>query len=115
MSDKHSESIHIHGARQNNLKNLDVDLPLNELLVVTGVSGVSGCSLRSAAKRLTHPGLAGFPTTVTIHPPNAQTVFGGTTRNFGAREERTLASASYDDDVTTVESLSAPSSEKVGT
>ena len=48
MSDKHSESIHIHGARQNNLKNLDVDLPLNELLVVTGVSGVSGCSSRSA-------------------------------------------------------------------
>ena len=45
MSDKHSESIHIHGARQNNLKNLDVDLPLNELLVVTGVSGSGKSSL----------------------------------------------------------------------
>ena len=45
MSDKHSEAIHIHGARQNNLKNLDVDLPLNELLVVTGVSGSGKSSL----------------------------------------------------------------------
>ena len=45
MSEKHSEAIHIHGARQNNLKNLDVDLPLNELLVVTGVSGSGKSSL----------------------------------------------------------------------
>ena len=33
------ESIIIKGARQNNLKNLDIELPLNELIVVTGVSG----------------------------------------------------------------------------
>ena len=45
MTDKHSEAIHIHGARQNNLKNLDVELPLNELLVVTGVSGSGKSSL----------------------------------------------------------------------
>src|ERR1700720_3443384 len=38
-------AIHIHGARQNNLKNLDVELPLNELLVVTGVSGSGKSSL----------------------------------------------------------------------
>src|SRR5512134_3226823 len=31
--------IHIHGAKQNNLKNLDVRVPLNALTVVTGVSG----------------------------------------------------------------------------
>ena len=37
--------IRIHGARQNNLKNLDIDLPLNELLVVTGVSGSGKSSL----------------------------------------------------------------------
>jgi excinuclease ABC subunit A len=33
------DAIRIRGARQNNLKNLDLDLPLNELIVVTGVSG----------------------------------------------------------------------------
>ena len=34
-----AESIVIRGARQNNLKNLDLELPTNELIVVTGVSG----------------------------------------------------------------------------
>ncbi len=33
------ESIVIKGARQNNLKNLDLELPANEMIVVTGVSG----------------------------------------------------------------------------
>src|SRR5262245_49395404 len=31
--------IHIRGAKQNNLKNLDLQIPLNALTVVTGVSG----------------------------------------------------------------------------
>jgi len=31
--------IRIRGAKQNNLKNLDLDIPLNALTVVTGVSG----------------------------------------------------------------------------
>jgi excinuclease ABC subunit A len=35
----------IRGARQNNLKNLDLELPLNELIVVTGVSGSGKSSL----------------------------------------------------------------------
>jgi excinuclease ABC subunit A len=39
------EAIRIRGARQNNLKNLDLDLPLNELIVVTGVSGSGKSSL----------------------------------------------------------------------
>jgi excinuclease ABC subunit A len=34
-----AKSIHIRGAKQNNLKNLDVEIPLNRLTVVTGVSG----------------------------------------------------------------------------
>jgi excinuclease ABC subunit A len=40
-----SDAICIRGARQNNLKNLDLDLPLNELIVVTGVSGSGKSSL----------------------------------------------------------------------
>jgi excinuclease ABC subunit A len=39
------ESIVIEGARQNNLKNLDLKVPLNELVVVTGVSGSGKSSL----------------------------------------------------------------------
>ena len=42
MSD---DCIRIRGARQNNLKGLDLDLPLGELLVVTGVSGAGKSSL----------------------------------------------------------------------
>ncbi len=34
-----NESIVVKGARQNNLKNLDLEIPTNELIVVTGVSG----------------------------------------------------------------------------
>ena len=40
-----SDAIRIRGARQNNLKYLDLDLPLNELIVVTGVSGSGKSSL----------------------------------------------------------------------
>ena len=40
-----SDAIRILGARQNNLKNLDLELPLNELIVVTGVSGSGKSSL----------------------------------------------------------------------
>jgi excinuclease ABC subunit A len=39
------ESITIRGARQNNLKNLTLELPTNELIVVTGVSGSGKSSL----------------------------------------------------------------------
>jgi len=38
-------AIEIRGARQNNLKGVDVDLPLNQLIVVTGPSGSGKSSL----------------------------------------------------------------------
>ena len=38
-------AIVVRGARQNNLKNLDLDIPLGELIVVTGVSGSGKSSL----------------------------------------------------------------------
>ncbi|MGC8807569.1 MAG: excinuclease ABC subunit UvrA [Thiomonas sp.] len=40
-----SGAIRIHGARQNNLKNLDLDIPLGQIVVVTGVSGSGKSSL----------------------------------------------------------------------
>ena len=38
-------AIRVRGARQNNLKHLDLDLPLNEFIVITGVSGSGKSSL----------------------------------------------------------------------
>jgi excinuclease ABC subunit A len=43
--DKSSEKIIIRGARQHNLKNLDLDLPRNKLVVMTGLSGSGKSSL----------------------------------------------------------------------
>jgi excinuclease ABC subunit A len=39
------DHIEIRGARQNNLKNLDLDIPLNQMTVITGVSGSGKSSL----------------------------------------------------------------------
>src|ERR1700731_5337160 len=45
MTDASRDAIFVRGARQNNLKNLDLEIPLNELIVVTGVSGSGKSSL----------------------------------------------------------------------
>jgi excinuclease ABC subunit A len=45
MTDASRDAILVRGARQNNLKGLDLDIPLNELIVVTGVSGSGKSSL----------------------------------------------------------------------
>ena len=37
--------IRIFGARQNNLKNLDLEIPLHQITVITGVSGSGKSSL----------------------------------------------------------------------
>jgi excinuclease ABC subunit A len=39
------QSIRVKGARQHNLKNLDIEIPLNKITVVTGVSGSGKSSL----------------------------------------------------------------------
>src|SRR5213082_3002669 len=42
---RYDPAIVIRGARQNNLKNLSLEIPTNELVVVTGVSGSGKSSL----------------------------------------------------------------------
>ena len=39
------DTIQIKGAHQNNLKNLSLDIPLNNITVITGVSGSGKSSL----------------------------------------------------------------------
>ena len=39
------DSIYIKGARENNLKNIDLEIPRNELVVITGLSGSGKSSL----------------------------------------------------------------------
>lgn len=51
---KWSDSITIHGARENNLKNLQVQFPLGTLTVVTGVSGSGKSTL---IKKILYPAI----------------------------------------------------------
>ncbi|MGO3652776.1 MAG: excinuclease ABC subunit UvrA, partial [Sphingobacterium sp.] len=51
---KWTESIRVMGARENNLKSIDVDFPLH---VFTVVSGVSGSGKTSLVKRILYPAL----------------------------------------------------------
>ena len=36
---KKQDMIHVYGAKENNLKNIDISIPKNELVVITGISG----------------------------------------------------------------------------
>ena len=46
MKPEHEQpAIHLHGVRQNNLKNFDISIPLGKLTVITGVSGSGKSSL----------------------------------------------------------------------
>lgn len=51
---KWNHSIHIRGARENNLKGIDVEIPLNILTCITGVSGSGKSSL---VKKILYPSL----------------------------------------------------------
>ena len=42
---KTTNTIHIEGARVHNLKNINLDIPRNELVVITGLSGSGHASL----------------------------------------------------------------------
>jgi excinuclease ABC subunit A len=43
------DAIQIRGARTHNLQNVDVDIPRNRLVVITGVSGSGKSSFKSRA------------------------------------------------------------------
>ena len=53
--------IKIRGARQHNLKNIDVDIPKNKLVVISGLSGSGKSTLmteilaKALAQRFYHP------------------------------------------------------------
>jgi hypothetical protein len=45
-----SENIEIRGAREHNLKNVDLDIPIGSLSVITGLSGLRLLLIRSMRK-----------------------------------------------------------------
>src|SRR5476649_1767039 len=45
MAEAYNKSIRVRGAREHNLKGVDVDIPRNQLVVITGLSGSGKSSL----------------------------------------------------------------------
>ncbi|OUU22708.1 MAG: hypothetical protein CBC13_07355 [Planctomycetia bacterium TMED53] len=67
------ESIHIRGARMHNLKNIDVEIPLQSLVVVTGVSGSGKSTL---IQGILQPALAEYLELLTEAPGDHDSVDG---------------------------------------
>ena len=63
MAEEKKELIKIRGADEHNLKNLDVDIPRNKLVVLTGLSGSGKSSLDRKSTRLnsSHPSSSRMP------------------------------------------------------
>ena len=51
MAEEKKELIKIRGANEHNLKNLDVDIPRNKLVVLTGLSGSGKSSLLELSQK----------------------------------------------------------------
>src|SRR4029077_6683673 len=45
MAESYNKSIRVRGAREHNLKSIDVDIPRDQLVVITGLSGSGKSSL----------------------------------------------------------------------
>ena len=54
-------SIIIKGARVNNLKNIDVEIPRNKLVVITGLRGLLDRACRGAQREAADVRHRGFP------------------------------------------------------
>jgi excinuclease ABC subunit A len=75
--------IEIIGARKNNLKNIDVQIPLNSLVCVTGVSGSGKSTL---IRDILYPGVRGFLGIVTSNPNGAYKSISGDLKQIKTTE-----------------------------